>query len=996
MLSRSARPRRRARLSAAALAAALVGSLTLIAAPAAQAAPATGTIDRATEKQWSGLSFPAGSGQVYVPSRSGQLTGADINWWPYGATNGTGPVSVYAGSSPTGTALATGTISQAGGWQTVSFVTPPTVTAGSTYFFALPKGSAWTSNAPAPGEGLIVGGRSSVGFESFNYRTYVLTIPAPGSLTATADDGTAALSWTAPTPPADTTVTGYETEYAVHGSGSWSAPAATTATTATVTGLTNGTSYDFRVRATTDRGPGLWSTTATATPMGDFAGGSLTVDDAKPAVGKSVTASSDGWVPAPSLTWSWTVDGAPVSTAATYTPTPDDLGKAVQVTVTANAVGRHTATKTSDLGAVDSGTIAPGTVRIADARDATVGSSAKAGTVLTASLPAVVPTDAAVRYQWYRDSTDVQIPGATAEQYTVTGRDAVGGHSVFVIASVTSRGYTATTATSAAIAAASGTQTGTVTTSAATVAEPITATTSGWTPTGATVALQWFDGDRAIAGATSASYTPAAAQAGHSLHVVATGTAEGYDRYSVASTPAVVGEGRQHGTVGIDGDPAVGTALTVTDTGWLDGTSFDRRWTRDGVAIDGATGATYTPSADDVDAVIGVTVTGHLDGYTDRTVEATTDITVVAGTQHASAAIDATGTAQVGAELTARSTGWVEGTELSYRWLRDAAAVDGATSRTYTLAEADLGHVVSVEVTGTLAGWKPFTVTSDGTVPVVGVPGTATPESPLPTRVVAGEPFRYHVDIAGSPAPTVTFDGDLPAGLTFDPTTGDITGVPTKAGLSVIRITATNGVGFPAVSTVTITVAPGALDALTLTTSGTGTTNGTVTAEQGSTIRVDAIGADSFGNELPTPGDVTLTSSVASDEIDGATVTFHHASPHVITATVGTVSASMLIEVSPTAVVAPPTTEPTNPTNPTEPTTPTQPTSPTIPSVEPTTGTVVDPIADTDDPASPAPDAEELAYTGADGTGPAAVAALLAVVLGLCLRIGVRRSRQRS
>ncbi|MCA5923794.1 fibronectin type III domain-containing protein [Curtobacterium oceanosedimentum] len=985
MLSRSARPRRRARLSAAALAAALVGSLTLIAAPAAQAAPATGTIDRATEKQWSGLSFPAGSGQVYVPSRSGQLTGADINWWPYGATNVTGLVSVYAGSSATGTALATGTISQAGGWQTVSFATPPTVTAGSTYFFALPKGSVYTSNAPAPGEGLIAGGRSSVGFESFNYRTYVLTIPAPGTFTATAGDGTAALSWTAPTPPADTTVTGYETEYAEHGSGSWSAPAATTATTATVTGLTDGTAYDFRVRATTDRGPGLWSATATATPMGDFAGGSLTIDDAKLAVGKSVTASSDGWTPAPSLTWSWTVDGAPVSTAATYTPTPDALGKAVQVTVTANAVGRHTATKTADLGTVGSGTIAPGTVRIADARDATVGSSAKAGTVLTASLPAVVPTDAAVRYQWYRDSTNVQIPGATTEQYTVTGRDAIGGHEVFVIASVTSRGYTATTATSDTVAATSGTQTGTVATGAATVAEPITATTSGWTPAGAEVALQWFDGDRALAGATSASYTPTAAQAGHSLHVVATGTAEGYDRYSVASTPALVGEGRQHGTVGIDGDPAVGTALTVTDTGWLEGTSFDRRWTRDGVAIVGATGVTYTPTADDVDAVLGVTVAGHLDGYTDRTVDAATDVAVIAGTQHASAMIEATGTAQVGAELTARSTGWVEGTELSYRWLSDGTAVDGATSRTYTPVEADLGHVVSVEVTGTLSGWEPLTVTSDGTVPVAGIPATTTPESTLPTTVVAGEPFRYHVDVAGSPAPTVTFDGDLPAGLTFDAATGDITGVATKAGHWVVRITATNGVGFPAVSTVTIDVAPGELDALTLTTRGTGNEDGTVTAEQGSTIRVDAIGADAFGNELVTPGDVTLTSSVASDEIDGATVTFHHASPHVITATVGAVSASMLVEVSPTAVVTPPTT--TDPTNPTE---------PTVPAAEPTTGAVVAPVDDRSGQATTTPDADELAYTGAEGAGPAAVAALLAVVLGLCLRSGVRRSRQRS
>lgn len=992
MLSRSVRPRRRVRFSAAALAAALVAALTLIAAPVAQAAPATGTLDRSSEGQSLGAYAGQDSGQVFVAGRSGQLTGADLNFYPNntqyytdGATSGT--VSVYAGGARNGSPLATGTISLQQGWQTVEFPSPPTITAGSTYFLGVPVGAYWLNSTPAAGEGAVLSSNSYNGRYSLNYRTYVLSIAAPSSFTATAGDGTAALSWSAPIPPADTTLTGYETEYAVSGSGSWSTPAATTATTATVTGLTDGTTYDFRVRATTDRGPGAWSTTATATPMGDFAGGTLTVDDAALAVGKPATAKSDGWTPAPTLTWSWTVGSAQVSTAPTYTPTPDDLGKAVQVTVTANAVGRHTATKTADLGTVAAGTIAPGTVRIADAQDATVGSSAQAGTVLTASLPAVAPTDSAVTYQWYRDSTNVKIAGATTAQYTVTGRDAVGGHAVFVIASVTSRGYTATTATSDAVVADYGTQTGTVTTGAATVAESVTATTSGWTPSGATVSLQWFDGERAITGATSATYTPTAAQAGHALHVVATGTAEGYDRYSVASTPVVVDEGTQDGTVGIDGTAAVGTALTATDAGWLAGTSFDRQWTRDGVAIDGATGATYTPTADDVDAVIGVTVTGHLDGYTDRTVDASAATAVVAGTQHAAVAIEATGTAQVGAELTARSTGWAPGTELSYRWLRDGTAVEGATDRAYTPVEADLGHVISVEVTGTLAGWDTLTVTSDGTVPVAGIPATVTPESTLPTTVAAGEQFRYHVTIEGSPSPTVSFDGDLPAGLTFDPETGDITGIPTKAGQSVIRITADNGVGFPAVSTVAIDVTPGALDALTLDTAGTGDDDGTITAQQGTSIRVAATGTDAYGNELATPGDVVLTSSVASDEIHGDTVTFHHASPHVITATVGSVSASLTVQVSPTAVVTPPTTAPTVPAT-AEPTA-----APTSQATAPPTAA---PVADQGDRATTAPTADELAYTGADGTGPMALAALLAVLLGFVVRTGVRKSRQRS
>ncbi|WP_144765873.1 fibronectin type III domain-containing protein [Curtobacterium sp. 9128] len=963
MSSRSARRHRRARFSAAAVAAALVAALSVIAAPAASAAPATGTVDRSAASDGGAINGSGTFGQVFIAGRSGVLTGADVNYypnntssWTNGATSGT--VFVYAGAGPNSTPLASGTISLQGGWQTVEFATPPTVTAGSSYFLALPPSAVYTGRVATPGEGMLNRIYDYRGSTSLNYREYVLSIPAPTGVAATAGAGSAELTWSAPTLPADTTLTGYETEYAVSGSGEWSSPTATTSTTATVSGLTNGTPYDFRVRATTDHGSGLWSATATATPIADVAGGTLTVSSTAPAVGATVTATTDGWTPTPTLSWKWTVAGVPVSDSSSYTPTPDDLGKDIQVTVTANADGRRPATRTADLGAVAAGTIVPGAVRIASGQDSPVGSAVGAGTLLTASLPAVEPSGSAVTWQWYRDSTNVPIPGATTAEYTVTGRDAVGGHGLFVIASVASPGYTATTATSATVIAENGTQTGAVTTSGATVGQPVTAATTGWSPSGATVTYQWYDGEQAIPGATSSTYTPTAAQAGHALHVLATGTAEGYDTSSVASTPVVVAEGTPTGTVGIDGTPTVGSALTATDSGWLAGTTFDRQWTRNGAAIDGATGATYTPTADDLDAVIGITVTGRLAGYTDRTAVAATGTAVVVGTQHGTVAIDGTGPAQVGTGLTADSTGWVDGTELSYRWLRDGSAIDGATEVTYTPVEADIDHVVTVEVTGTLPGWNPLIVTSAGTAPVAGVPASVTPDSAVPTTAVAGKPFRYHVDVAGSPAPTVAIDGALPAGLRFDPATGDLTGTATKAGHSVIRFTAVNGIGIPAVTTVTINVVPGALDTLTLTTAGTGTANGAVTAKQGSTIRVTATGFDAWGNALATPGDVALTSSMASDEVRGDTVTFHHASPHVITAHVGTVSASVTVEVSPTAAVAP--------------------------------------AAATGADTTTAQTSGTLAYTGAEGAGPTAIAAFLAVLLGFGLRTGVRRSRQRS
>ena len=63
-------------------------------------------------------------------------------------------------------------------------------------------------------------------------------------------------------------------------------------------------------------------------------------------------------------------------------------------------------------------------------------------------------------------------------------------------------------------------------------------------------------------------------------------------------------------------------------------------------------------------------------------------------------------------------------------------------------------------------------------------------------------------------------------------------------------------------------------------------TSRTPTPTQGDTITITATGKDADGASTgDVSDDLSLTSSVASDTIDGNTVTFNHASPHTITAT---------------------------------------------------------------------------------------------------------------
>ena len=91
---------------------------------------------------------------------------------------------------------------------------------------------------------------------------------APTGLTATAGGGTVTLSWTAPTGGGAVSRYEYRQKTGTGAYGAWTPiPGSGPSTTShTVTGLTNGTAYAFRVRAVNSVGNGAASNEATATP----------------------------------------------------------------------------------------------------------------------------------------------------------------------------------------------------------------------------------------------------------------------------------------------------------------------------------------------------------------------------------------------------------------------------------------------------------------------------------------------------------------------------------------------------------------------------------------------------------------------------------------------------------------------------------------------------------------------------------------------------------
>ena len=236
-----------------------------------------------------------------------------------------------------------------------------------------------------------------------------------------------------------------------------------------------------------------------------------------------------------------------------------------------------------------------------------------------------------------------------------------------------------------------------------------------WGPAGAALTYQWLRAGKPIAGATDKRYDLTATDVGTAISVTVTGRKGGFVTMTrtSAATAAILPGALRPATPTITGTARVGSTLTATSATWQpDKVTLAYQWLRNGKAIPGATQATYKLVQADATAVITVVVTGSLPGY------ATEKRTSVGTKPVALAPIVTTvptisGTARVGATLTAKVSGWTSpGTTLSYRWYRNGVAITGATKATYRLVSKDKGTRIMVKVTGKATNYTTVTRSS--------------------------------------------------------------------------------------------------------------------------------------------------------------------------------------------------------------------------------------------------------------------------------------------
>jgi hypothetical protein len=104
-------------------------------------------------------------------------------------------------------------------------------------------------------------------------------------------------------------------------------------------------------------------------------------------------------------------------------------------------------------------------------------------------------------------------------------------------------------------------------------------------------------------------------------------------------------------------------------------------------------------------------VTGSSAGYASST-QTSLEATVANGSIPVTPVPSISGLVKVREIVTAVPGSWSQGVSLSYQWLRDGAAISGATLSSYTLVPSDAGRQISVSVTGSSAGYASSTQTS--------------------------------------------------------------------------------------------------------------------------------------------------------------------------------------------------------------------------------------------------------------------------------------------
>jgi hypothetical protein len=306
------------------------------------------------------------------------------------------------------------------------------------------------------------------------------------------------------------------------------------------------------------------------------------------------------------------------------------------------------------------------------------------------------------------------------------------------------------------------------------VGDTLTADPGTWSDGTASFNYAWERCDRngtctTIDGAENKTYDLVSADRGAFVRVRVTAHAGGADvsRASAPVGPVLPAPPADVGAPTISGDAIVGEQLTADPGSWTDpDATFAFAWQRCdplGVCrtIDGATGATYDITTDDLGNTLLVEVTASNKGGANKADSAPTKV-VVPAAPTVVAAPAVSGDARVGSTLTVDPGSWSDpAATFTYTWERcddsgACTAIDGADGTTYALTADDVGFHIQVAVTATNAGGT-GSAESNLVGPVLPLPPTNVTAPSLSGDAIIGSTVSLDPGSWSDPAATLSY-----------------------------------------------------------------------------------------------------------------------------------------------------------------------------------------------------------------------------------------------
>jgi hypothetical protein len=559
------------------------------------------------------------------------------------------------------------------------------------------------------------------------------------------------------------------------------------------------------------------------------------------------------------LSYQWLSNGTAIAgaTSASYTTAATvsgDSGSTFSVQVS-NSVGSATSAAATLTVTVEP--VAPSITTQPQNQNVMLGATATFTVVATGTAP--------LSYQWSKNGT--AISGATSASYTTEATVSGDNGSTFsvqvsnAVSNVTSTAATLTV-TTAAVAPSITTQP-----QNQSVTVGATATFSVGAAGTAPFSFQWSKNGTAIAGATSASYTTPATVSGDNgsaFTVKVTNSAGNATSNAATLTVTAAAVAPTIATQPQNQSVTVGAMATFTVV--AAGTApFSYQWSKNGMAISGATGASYTTPATvigDSGATFSVEVSNSAGSTMSNAATLTVTTTAVAPSittqpQNQSVTVGATATFTVVASGTA---------PFSYQWSKNGTAISGATSASYTTpttVSGDNGSTFSVTVSNTVGN----ATSNSATLTVSAVAPTITTQ-PQNQSVTVGATATFTVVAAGT-AP-LSYQWSKTGAVISGATSASYTTPATMSGDngSTFSVKVTNSAGSATSNAATLTVNAAAVPP-TITTQPQ---NQSVTVGATATFTVVASGTGPLSYQWSKNG-ATITGATSASYTTPVTVT---------------------------------------------------------------------------------------------------------------------------